>query len=83
MLATVSNVEFSRQIFFIVISPFIISGVTIPWPFSDFIALVFCISDLEEIWDSVCSEFQLLLSPSVGLSPSLKEYVNRCHRALT
>lgn len=58
MLATVSNMEFLKQIFFIVISPFVISGLTIYWPFSEFIAF-FCISDLEEIWGSISSKFQL------------------------
>lgn len=53
MLATVSHVEFLKRIFSIVISPFVISGLTIYWPFSDFIAFVFYINDLEEIRGSV------------------------------
>lgn len=53
MLATVSHVELLKRIFSIVISPFVISGLTIYWPFSDFIAFVFYINDLEEIRGSV------------------------------
>lgn len=53
MLATVSHVEFLNRTFSIVISPFVISGLTIYWPFSDFMAFVFCINDLEEIKGSI------------------------------